>query len=166
MEQIVSSYDYLPAATGDACKWDTVEELLSKDKEYQRLKLSLMQVTSEYDRLNKELEQTAKRMDEIRSSSVRAGNAVKNTSSGLKNVKERTQQTAKSTEELSKKTQKLKSHASGTLKMIKSMLLSMLLFSAVSGIINAITEGMQNMAQGSENANGVLSRLSTSFLLS
>lgn len=53
MEQIVSSYDYLPAATGDASKWDTVEELLSKDKEYQRLKLSLMQVTSEYDRLNK-----------------------------------------------------------------------------------------------------------------
>lgn len=55
-------------------------------------------------------------------------------------------------------------HSSYFARMVKSMLLSMALYSGISLIIKSITEGLQNMAQGSDTANKTMSQLATSAL--
>lgn len=53
---------------------------------------------------------------------------------------------------------------SETSRMIKGMVLSMVLFSSVMLVMQAITEGLANIAQGSVSANATLSQLATNFL--
>lgn len=55
-------------------------------------------------------------------------------------------------------------HISYFARMVKSMLLSMALYSSISFTIKSITEGLQNMAQGSNTANKTMSQLATSML--
>lgn len=55
-------------------------------------------------------------------------------------------------------------HVSYYARMVKSMLLSMILYSGVAAMTKSLTEGMQNLAQGSRTANATISNLSTSFL--
>ena len=49
-------------------------------------------------------------------------------------------------------------------RMIKSMMLSMLLYQGVSFVAKSIAQGFQNMAQGSAQANATMSALSTTGL--
>lgn len=55
-------------------------------------------------------------------------------------------------------------HAGYFGRMVKSMLVGMILYRGIAFITQSISEGMQNIAQGSNVANGTLSRLATSFL--
>lgn len=162
-DMIIDKYSSLPAVSGMS-KDETLDYLVSHDTEFQKYDQLINKIEADLAPLNKKLDVTRERMKEIQSETARINGQAQKTPASIKNINDKVKQTTKSTEELSKKTQKLQNHASGTLKMIKGMLVSMLLFSVVSGVMNAITQGMQNIAQGSENANDVLSRLSTSFL--
>lgn len=55
-------------------------------------------------------------------------------------------------------------HAGYFGRMVKSMLISMILYRGLSFVTKSISEGFQDMAQGSSVANATLSQLATSFL--
>lgn len=162
-DAIAAKYSGMPAATG-MDKYDTTAELLSQDSEYQRLTATIAKLEAQLEPLNNKMATTKERIRQITDESRQLNGQMKKTASSLKNVREKTQQTTKSADNLSKSTQKVQKSASGTLKMLKGMLLSMVVFAAISGTMRAIGEGMQNMAQASSEANVVLSRLSAGFL--
>lgn len=59
---------------------------------------------------------------------------------------------------------KAERHTNQFVQRIKSMLTSMLLYRSVAMLMQSIRAGMQNLTQASEQANAVLSSLSSSFL--
>lgn len=160
---IINKYSDMPAASGMS-KDQTLDYLVNRDSDFQRLGAMIDKLETQLIPLNKRMEATKEKMRKIVAESSKVNGNLSRTANGLKNVNTRTDQVKKSVDKLSNSTKKVQGHASKTLSMIKGMIVSMIVFSAVSGFMRAITEGFQNMAQASGTANNVLSQLSSGFL--
>ena len=160
---IINKYSDMPAASGMS-KDQTLDYLVNRDSDFQRLGAMIDKLETQLIPLNKRMEATKEKMSKIVAESSKVNGNLNRTANGLKNVNTRTDQVKKSVDKLSNSTKKVQGHASKTLSMIKGMIASMIVFSVVSGFMRAITEGFQNMAQASGTANDVLSQLSSGFL--
>ena len=149
-QDVVSSkYKGFPAVTG-MTRDQTLDYMVGNDPQFQKLSAQL-------DRLDAEAAPLKARLEEVKAKIAAAGNtaepaAVKTRRFGesMKTAGGRIQGAGRSSGYFG--------------RMVKSMLLSMVLFSGVSLLFRGISEGMQNMALGSAQANGTMSQLATSSL--
>jgi hypothetical protein len=141
-DTIAENYNSLPAFTGQT-KSQSVDTALSQDTGYQKISGQITDMEAALAPLQAKLDETKAKMAEIGNQAEKASKKTKSLGESLKSTG---------------------NQSSYFSRMIKSMLISMALFSGISLIMKSITEGLQNFAKGNTSANQTLSSLATSFL--
>lgn len=148
-DMVAGKYQGLPNISG-MTRDQSMDYMVSNDPKFQKLSAQL-------DRLDAETTPLKAHLEEVKTKIAAAGNAAEPASAktrrfgeSMKTAGSRIQNTGRSS-----------AHFGG---MVKSMLFSMVLFSGVSMFFRGVSEGMQNMALGSTQANSTMSQLATSSL--
>lgn len=148
-DAVAGKYRGLPNVSG-MTRDQTLDYMVSNDPKFQQLGVQL-------DRLDAEAAPLKARLEEVKAKIAAAGSAADPATA-------RTRRFGESMKSAGSHIQGAGRNSGYFGRMVKSMLLSMVLFSGVSLLFRGLSEGMQNMALGSSQANGTMSQLSTSAL--
>lgn len=148
-DAIAEKYKGLPGVTGMS-KDQSYDYMVGNDPQMQKINAQLDALDAKMAPLKEHLAETKAQMTEVGNAASSAapkteklGNTAKAASNHLRNA----------------------GQSSGYFgRMVKSMMLSMVLFAGVSFVAKSIAEGFQNMAQGSAQANATMSALATGGL--
>lgn len=148
-DAVAGKYRGLPNVSG-MTRDQTLDYMVSNDPKFQQLGVQL-------DRLDAEAAPLKARLEEVKAKIAAAGSAADPATA-------RTRRFGESMKSAGSHIQGAGRNSGYFGRMVKSMLLSMVLFSGVSLLFRGLSEGMQNMALGSSQANGTMSQMSTSAL--
>lgn len=148
-DAVAGKYRGLPNITG-MTRDQSMDYMVGNDPKFQQL-------GSQLDRLDAETAPLKAHLEEVKSKIAAAGNVAEPAAA-------RTRRFGESMKSAGSHIQGAGKNSGYFGRMVKSMLLSMALFSGVSLLFRGLSEGMQNMALGSAQANNTMSQLSTSSL--
>ena len=148
-DAVAGKYRGLPNVSG-MTRDQTLDYMVSNDPKFQQLGVQL-------DRLDAEAAPLKARLEEVKAKIAAAGSAADPATA-------RTRRFGESMKSAGSHIQGAGKNSSYFGRMVKSMLISMALFSGVSLLFRGLSEGMQNMALGSAQANNTMSQLATSSL--
>lgn len=148
-DAIAEKYKGLPSVTGMS-KDQSYDYMVGNDPQMQKLNAQLDALDAKMAPLKEHLAETKAQMAEV-------GNAASSAAP-------KTEKLGNSAKTASGHLQSAGQSSSYFGRMVKSMMLSMVLYTGVSFVAKSIAQGFQNMAQGSAQANATMSALSTTGL--
>lgn len=148
-DTIVSKYADVPAMTG-MTQPQTMDYMIGQDPKMKELNAQISELEAEMAPLNIKLSEAKAKIAQLGDTMAPAANKTNKLNKEVKAAGNNMRQGG--------------GHAGYFGRMVKSMLVSMMLYSGISFLSKSISEGMQNMALGSAQANSSISQLATSFL--
>lgn len=148
-DTIAGKYSDVPNLTGMSHD-QTLDFMVGQDPQIRALNAQLDQLEAETAPLKAHLAETKAQIEAVGDASATTAVKTGGLSERVKTAGERMGQAG--------------SRAGYFGRMVKSMLLSMVLYRSVSFVVQSISEGIQNMALGSAQANNTMSQLATSTL--
>lgn len=143
------------------------EQSLRLEKQLLEAQRKIEAMTAESDRMAEALRKAENAADGIADAFEKVNPAVKRTATAVKSAKKEIKNSEKQVDKFGKTAKKsTKSAENGFKKLgktVKATIGKMLIFKAISIVINAIIEGIENMANASEDANKTLSSYLSSF---
>jgi uncharacterized protein YdcH (DUF465 family) len=149
IESRAEMYSAVPNLSGMGHE-ETVGTLMDNDPKIQKLTEKMNELDAQIAPLNAHIDETKAKIAQL-------GNVAEPVSQRVNKLGKQARQSGISFRFAG-------NHAGYFGRMVKSMLVGMILYRGIAFITQSISEGMQNIAQGSNVANGTLSRLATSFL--
>lgn len=143
------------------------EQSLRLEKQLLEAQRKIEAMTAESDRMAEALRKAENAADGIADAFEKVNPAVKRTAAAVKSAKKEIKSSEKQVDKFGRTAKKsTKSAENGFKKLgktVKVTVSKMLIFKAISIVINAIIEGIENMANASEDANKTLSSYLSSF---
>ena len=125
-------------------------------------KQSVSETVATVEKLKASIDETVASMEKLKSSTEKTAKSTEKLKKGHDKTAESAAKVEKNTEKANKSMEKMGKHGSRTMmQSAKTILLYSVLFSAMTTITQGITEGLQNVARYSEEANEALTKYKT-----